>query len=508
MAKRKNILLVFTDQQRYDTIEALGNPIIKTPVMNDLVENGITFTKAYTPCPVCVPARYSMHTGIMPHKTGVFENAEMPEGRKSFMEILSENGYRTFGAGKMHFTFKTGLDTLWGFDDRKTCDIDNDLEKNDFYRNISKNGFGHVYDYKGVRSEMYYIPQVSQLPAKLHHTSWTVDSCIDFLEDHDKSKPFFIMSSFEKPHPPFEPPVPWNKLYRGPDMPLPKRPDGSEGLLTVWNKFQNRYKYRDRGIDDNLVRQIKAHYYAEISFIDYNLGRLLKKLDDMGLTDETLIIYTSDHGELLGDYNSFGKRCFLDSAAGIPMIIKFPGCDKNKKCDTPVSLVDVLPTILNFAGISCEDGFDGENMLDISDGASGRDTVYGQYEQGEYAAYMAVDKDFKYIYSAADNEEYLFNSITDSEETRNIANNPLYIEKTAEMRSRIIDYFKKDKYYDPLDGNDWKRYPPKTLVEDSDAYLLFQDPVDSLPEIPGYTTDSSSKKHYKFKWYNDHYEKI
>ena len=132
-----------------------------------------------------------MHTGQMPHRTGVFENVGIPEGRKSFMEILSANGYQTFGAGKMHFTFKTGLATKWGFEQRALSEVNFSSEGDTFYQNYLKHGYDHVYEDKGSRSEMYYIPQVSQLPAKLHHTSWTVDSCLDFLKRQRRRKTIF-----------------------------------------------------------------------------------------------------------------------------------------------------------------------------------------------------------------------------------------------------------------------------------------------------------------------------
>jgi choline-sulfatase len=506
--RKPNILLVFTDQQRFDTIEALGNPIIKTPVLNNLVENGTTFSRAYTPCPVCVPARFSMHTGQMPHRTGIFENVGLPEGRKSFMEILSNYGYQTFGAGKMHFTFQTGLDTKWGFDQRALSEVQFSSEIDTFYQNYQKNGYDHVYEGKGSRSEMYYIPQVSQLPARLHHTSWTVDACIDYLKRRDEEKPFFLMTSFDKPHPPFEPPTPWNKLYRGPDMPLPKRPEKSETLQTLWNKFQNRYKYRDQGIDENLIRQLKAYYYAEISFIDFNLGRLLQYLKQEKLLDNTLILYTSDHGELLGDYFSFGKRCFLDSAARIPMLMRHPGCEKNTACETPVSLVDILPTFLEYAGIPITEDYSGESLLSIQDGTCNRDTIYGQYEQHGYANYMMLNEVFKYIYSAPDQKEFLFDLKTDPDETRNKAYNPLYIQKTKEMREQLIAYFAGEGYLDPIEDGNWKVYPKKEMPEDPDAYLLFQDTEASIPHIPGYETESNTKEYFRFAWYDMKFEKV
>jgi arylsulfatase A-like enzyme len=291
-------------------------------------------------------------------------------------------------------------------------------------------------------------------------------------------------------------------------MPLPKRPERSETLLTLWNKFQNRYKYRDQGVDENLIRQLKAHYYAEISFIDYNLGRLLRYLEEQKLLDNTMIIYASDHGEMLGDYYSFGKRCFLDSAARIPLLLQYPGGRRNHTCDTPVSLIDILPTLLDFADIPAEDDYCGESLFNIPGGTCQRDTIFGQYEQEGYAAYMALDGHYKYIYSAPDQKEFLFDLISDPEETRNKAYNPLYIQKTKEMRDQFISYFRAEGYSTPIEGDNWKVYPKKDMPDDPDAYLLFQDTEASIPHIPGYETDSNSKKHFKFAWYDMKFENV
>jgi choline-sulfatase len=504
---RPNIVLLFCDQLRYDALAANGNTVVKTPVIDELARDGISFDAAYTPCPVCVPARFSMHTGLLPHKTGVYENTQIPTGRTSFMEILRDNGYQTFGAGKMHFTFESGINELWGFDERATCESQ-DRSANDFLSSLDEAGYTHVHDAKGVRSEMYYVPQVSQLPPELHHTAWTVNESISFLERRDTSKPFFLMTSFEKPHPPFEPPVPWNKLYRGPDMPEPKVPGDSDGLLTLWNRFQNRYKYRDQGFDLNLIRQMKAHYYAEVSFIDYSVGRLVERMRELGVYEDTLIIFTADHGELLGDYRSFGKRCFLDSAAQIPLILRVPGQAGGSRCDAPVTLVDLMPTLLDAAGIDQREERSGESLLRIASGELERDAIVGQYEQGPYASYMLRTADYKYIYSVPDEKEFLFDLVHDPAETRNRALNPSFTAKTREMRDRLIEYFRKEGYEDPIENNAWRKHGLKTMPEDPDAYLLFQDPPGSIPRIPGYETDSNSRKYFEFHWYEDHYDSV
>jgi arylsulfatase A-like enzyme len=512
--KKRNILLIMTDQQRFDTIEALGNPIIRTPALNDLVEKGISFTRAYSPCPVCVPARMSLLTGQLPHRTGCVDNTPS-EYRESLMQILSRNGYQTMGAGKMHFTMteKSQLDDhkvdallgklnklteMWGFEKRATSECD---EMDDYKSFIRSTEYSHVPEPSGERSEMYYIPQPSQLPAKYNETAWVTDRSIDYLKNRDSDRPFFLMTSFQAPHPPFVAPFPWNKIYRSADMPLPKMPDDFDNLLTLWNRYQNRYKYMDQGVNKNLLRTLKAYYYAMITFIDYNLGRLFEYMASQNLMEDTLILFTSDHGEMLGDYNSFGKRCFLDSAARIPLLMRSPDGEKCLRNETPVSLVDILPTILEFAEIDSPDSYSGESLFDIVHGRRKRDAIYGQFQREGLASYMMLDDQYKYIYSAPDQREWLFHSRRDKDETRSIAENTLYLGKTEEMRNRMIRFFREEGYLDPIDGDGWKQYPLRTMPRDPDACLLYQDAGDFIPQKDAYRSDANTMKYFRDRWY-------
>jgi arylsulfatase len=285
-------------------------------------------------------------------------------------------------------------------------------------------------------------------------------------------------------------------------------PPDSESLMTLWNRFQNRYKYRDQGHDLNLVRQMKAHYYAEVSFIDYNLGRLFAAMREAGVYDNTMVIFTADHGELLGDYGCYGKRCFLDAAAKIPLLVKHPAIIPGTACTTPVTLVDILPTVLEAAEIDPQDDYSGDSLFGVLDGSVGRDAVFCQYEQKQFASYMIRTHDYKYIYSAPDETEYLFDMVRDPEETRNRAANPLFTEKTSELRRRLIGFLQSDGYLAPIQDGEWKRYGKKTMPTDPDAYLLFQDPPDSIPDIEGYRTDANTKRYFSFHWYEDRYESV
>ena len=491
MSKRPNILFIMTDQQRSDTIAALGNRAIRTPTLDSLVEEGIAFSNCYTPSPVCVAARSATITGLPPHINGCASNNESPLGRRSIMQVLQGCGYQTHGIAKMHFNPE--VDALWGFDSRDISEegARGPGSRNDFHRYLSDNGYDHVLEPQGIRSELYYIPQPSQLPARHHHSTWVADRAIDFLDGRDRERPFFLWASFIKPHPPFEAPAPWNKLYRAADMLPPRRPEGFEQLLTYWNQRQNRYKYRDKGYDEMLFRAMKAMYYACISFIDFNLGRILAALGDE--IDNTLIVFTADHGELLGDYGSVGKRTMLNPAARVPLILRPPGVAQGGLLvDRPVSLLDIFPTFAAAAGADDPPpSAEGADLLALAAGDVQREVVYSQYSEGNTGLYMIASRDHKYIYSAADHKEWLFDLRIDPDETMNFAGNPRYQGQLAELRRRIIKRFESDGYEQAVKDGAWREYEPPVFPDPAgDDGLLFQDPP-QLPDLlrelgPGY----------------------
>jgi len=488
--ERPNIVLFFTDQQRADTIHAAGNPVIKTPSLDRLVAEGTIFRSAYTPSPVCVPARCSMIYGQHPATTGCAENRDpMPTDRPSLMQVLTEAGYRTHGIGKMHFTPDSFA--LRGFQTREHQEeIRDEVKGDDYLEFLHANGFDHVGDVMGPRGEMYYIPQPAQMPARLHATNWVGDRSVAFLRGADARQPFFLWTSFIHPHPPFSPPTPWNKLYRAALMPLPKVPHQPEALHIYTNRRQNRYKYRDNGIDRNLLRCMKAYYYACISFIDFQIGRVLEALAQRGCLERTLIVFASDHGEFLGDYNCFGKRSMLDAAARVPLIARCPGrFAAGQVCDAPASLLDVMPTILAAAGIERDEAdLHGVDLADVAAGRHDDRTVYSQHDHRELGVYMALNRRWKYFYSAPDRREVLIDREQDPAETRNRAGVVFCRDDLAAMRQNLMAFYRRRGVTEPFDGDEWRLYPQPEVSSDPDTGLLIQDPGWSQPfqRIPGY----------------------
>jgi arylsulfatase len=488
---RPNVLHLFTDQQRADTIAALGNPVIRTPNLDRLVAGGTSFTRAYTPSPVCVSARCSMTYGQYPHNTGCYDNSPMPtDGRLSLMDALTEAGYRTHGVGKCHFS--PDRDALRGFQSRERQEELVPSPDDDHYVSwLRKNGFDHVADPHGIRGEMYYVPQPAQMPAQLHPTQWIGDRATAFIEDMARSpEPWYLFSSFIDPHPPFAPPSPWHKLYRAPVMPLPNVPLDVEALQTYVNRFQNRYKYRDQGLDQNLIRSIKAYYYATISFVDMQVGRILDALASTRQLDNTLILFGSDHGEFLGDYNCFGKRSMQDSASRIPLIAQMPGrFEQGAICSEPANLVDIVPTILSATGAEiASHELDGTDLAEVASGNSERQMVFAQFQQSGNAIYMAASRDLKYYYSAPDDTEYLFDRITDPDEARNRAYSSWYEDARDGMKRELIGHLSAGGETSGIEEGDWKRFPTLEVPSDPDAGLLVQDHSWANTAIPGYTS--------------------
>jgi len=489
--KQPNVLLVFCDQLRHDTIRHLGNPLIRTPNLDRLARQATAFTSTYTPNPVSVPARASLIFGQYPWTTGCYENnyAMPQDGRPTFMQSLTDAGYRTHGIGKCHFM--PDRQALRGFQTRETQEeIVNRIEDDDYMQFLHANGGAHITDPHGVRGEMYYLPQPAQMPAALHPTQWVGDRSVAFINDPARcDQPWFLFSSIVHPHPPFAPPAPWHKLYRGPLMPLPKLPPDYESLWTHINRSQNRYKYRDQGLDLNLLRQMRAYYYACVSFIDYQLGRLLDALEATQQLDRTLIIFTSDHGEHLGDYGCFGKRSYHDSCSRIPLLVRWPGADgaTERRCERPASLVDIGQTILTAAGVQA-DTFrtDGVDLAELATGAIGREAVFIQYERGARGIFSRVTERHKFTYSAGDQREYFFDRLTDPAETRNLDGVGFARAQQDAARSALMETLRSADEADVVDGTHWQTREPVRMPANPDAGLMMRDHPWARQDIAGY----------------------
>ena len=461
-----NVVLVLTDQQRFDTVCALGNALIKTPNLDRLVRSGTAFTSAYTPAPVCVPARASLHYGQYPWNTACASNVEpMPtDARTSVMDLLTQAGYRTHGIGKCHFT--PDRNALRGFQTRESQEeTPNTLEEDDYLQWLQRSPFHYVRDPQGTRSEMVYMPQTSQLPASHHPSQWVGDRAIAFIREQQTSpQPWFLFASFIHPHPPYAPPAPWDKLYRGPDMPDPFLPDGYREQLPDYAADALHHYHLEGPANLPLWRLLKARYYSCISFVDFQVGRILDALAGTDQLEDTLIVFTSDHGDMLGDLGLVGKGAMYDPSSRVPLITSCPKrLPADRRVDSPVSLLDVPVAILAAVHIDIPGHWDGENLLDAARGTQDcvDRVVLSQFGSNARAIYMAVDANWKYVYSAGEHRESLFRRSRDGHDDPDYANTPEGEPQAARLREYVVNVLREAGRTDALDEQSglWRQWP-------------------------------------------------
>lgn len=425
-----NVLLVMTDQQRADTIAALGNAQIYTPNMDRLVRRGAAFTRGYSTCPVCVPARYTIRTGCEPHTTGIYHNGQpdlVPEQAASMEErcgaylarTMSRLGYRTFGIGKFHTSprnedvgFETHLhsEEMYGSRDDRMRDA--------YAAFIAKEHpqFDYIEDFMGERSAHYYVPQSSPLPPELTVESWAADRAVELIQSNDV-RPYFGFVSFIGPHPPIAPPIPFYRMYNPDAMPGPIRGEAEIDHLDEQIPWMNHAVWAE-DINDSLARKIRARYYGKISHIDQCLGRILDAVEARPDADNTVIVFYSDHGDHLGDHNGWQKESFFDVSCRVPYLVSWPvRIAAGQTRDELVCLTDLFGIATTAAGQ--QDLRQGRDVLGILSGVGqAREYLVGLYGIPGTPRFkvMVREKDWKYIYFANGGREQLFNVTEDPHE--------------------------------------------------------------------------------------------
>jgi len=369
-----NIILITTDQQRFDTIAALGNREIFTPHLDWLTRIGISYRNAYSDCPVCGPARATLMTGKHGYSLGHTSNNSLVSPMATMPSLpgeLTKAGYQTRGIGKMHFQ---PVRANYGFEHLEILP--------DYYRWIKRQPGAPLPKMHGI-GENEMQPTFSTCHESQTATAWTVDRGIDFLETRDPTRPYFLYLGFGKPHPPLDPPRSFWDIYDGIPMPDPWHGDyevpAGYRVPTVMLNHVDQFTPAQS-------RNIRRAYYACISHIDYSLGRLFGRLRELGMQDNTLVVFTSDHGEMLGDHGLGAKSVFFEGSAHVPLIVARLGgsldADAGRSDDRLACLADIMPTLLNAAGANLPE-MDGLDLL----GDVRRDSLVG--ESGPYFAAIA-----------------------------------------------------------------------------------------------------------------------
>lgn len=429
---KDNILLITTDQQRFDTIQKLGNKHIFTPHLNYMASEGIAFTRCYADCPICMPSRTTIMTGYTGYQSKIVGNANHQElmeretkARRTLPAILTENGYQTKAMGKMHFE---PARANYGFEDME-LPLDYmryyDNKKQDY--SPKKHGVG----------ECECEPVISTVPASESITAWTVEQSVDFIETRDPLRPFFMWTSFTKPHPPFDPCMEFWTLYENKNMPLPIYGDWSEDLERTPQGFlAGTYENSNMHLhSEEQLRAVKRAYYSMITQVDYSLGRLFGCLREQDLFKNTWIVFTADHGEMLGDHHAAQKNLYFEGSAHIPLIIVPPkriDCKRNIEVDYLAQMADIYPTILKMAGIEPpEDGRTGVDLMSLDEERE----FYGT----SINTHFCLMKDgIKLVYCRCGGHYLMFDMKKDKMDQHDISNNPDYKEIFEKMKKELV----------------------------------------------------------------------
>lgn len=438
MKKKKNILLIHADQHRYDCLGAYGNTDIRTPNIDTLAREAVVFENSFCPHPVCTPSRYSLLSGLYTHQhRGLTNESTLSADIPTLPRLLKENGYQTTAVGKMHFT-PTYLDV--GFCEMHLAEqCGNGRYDDDYHRWLRSEGLcdridmiDQVNEYRKETLKEYWehfgaFP--SDLDEKHHSTTWIGDRAVECLDRWNGSGNF-LMVGFIKPHHPFDPPHPWASMYDRDRLSL--LPGWTEELIHGDNG-ESFFSYK--GLSEASLRRVMALYYATISQIDHQVGEMVTKLKTKGLYDDTVIVYTSDHGDYMGYHHRILKGYrMLEPLVRVPLIIKYAsGHAAGTRDPRLVNNIDVTPTLLSALGLKSPRTMPG---IDLTDKDASVDYVFA--EAG--SEYMVRSVTHKLLLRRNSEESMLFDLEHDPLEIENLFGKAECQSEIATLRKQLAGW--------------------------------------------------------------------
>jgi choline-sulfatase len=432
--KPMNLLVVFSDQHTRDLSGCYGHPVIKTPNIDRIAERGTLFSNAYTTCPICVPARASLATGRYVHQIGYWDNGIAYDGRVgSWHHRLRENGIRVDSVGKLHFRsskadngFTEEIDPLHVVDE--VGDTLGSIRDDPPFR--KKRG-GIIEAGPGDSTYIRYDASNAD-----HACRWISERAADRAP-----KPWALFLGFVLPHPRYIAPESYFRLYASERLPLLPQWQPEEWPDHPAIEFFRRYFDFAEPFGEEVVRRLNAAYYGACTYLDHQIGRVLDALERSGQAEETRIIYTTDHGESLGARGLFGKFTMYEESSAIPLVIAGPDVPAGGRVETPVSLVDIYPSVLEALGVPLteeERSFPGRSLWTTALEPDRDRIVFSEYHAlGSRAGfYMLRDRRRKYVYYVGARPQ-LFDLVEDPMELNDLAGIPESASLLEEFESHL-----------------------------------------------------------------------
>ncbi|MGH9451543.1 MAG: arylsulfatase [Terriglobia bacterium] len=484
---RPNLLLLMADQLRVDCVGSYGNPVVRTPNLDRLTNDGIRFQHAYSTTPTCTPARSALLTGLGPWRHGMLGYAAMASNPYPVEKprALAQAGYYAAAVGKCHYypmrhahgyhqMVRDESCSMWFHQEGSQAEA-SDEERCDyeawFWSQLpGKDPHATGLLWNDYRSAPFAYKE------ELHPTHFTGETAIRFLRAYDRPEPFYLKISFLRPHSPYDPPERFFKAYEDAQLPAPEVADWAK-------RYEPRsgpgYEIWHGKLAEDQVRRSRQGYYGSVSFVDEQIGRVLEVLEQRKLLDETLILFIADHGDMLGDQNLWRKSYGYEQSAHIPMLMRLPSGMRSGSAGqviaNPVEIRDVLPTFLDAAGASIPESIEGRSLLRLlkTKGEGWRSYIDLEhnicYSPSNHWNGL-TDGQWKYLYHAMDGEEQLFHLDNDAGELHDLTGSPEYSEVLRHWRGLLVEHLEER-------GRTWVRNGK--LVPRPDGMML-------SPNFPGY----------------------
>jgi len=446
---RPNILFLMTDQQRADALGCAGG-WVETPNLDRLASEGVRFLNAITTCPVCVPARLSLATGLHCHSTGVWRNCghSLDPATPNWMRALRDAGYRTSLFGKTHLHPHGGdlrereeLMHAYGLDDVDEIGGPRASARLLSHMTARWQSLGIWEDYREDYRERFankpHVVRPSALPLEEYADVYVGRQAAEYLTAYDRDQPWFCWVSFGGPHEPWDSPEPYASRYRPEAMPAPTPvPEWTEerpqGVLD--NRLRNRPT-----ITSEEVAAMRADYAGNVSLIDDQIGQILRVIEDRGEWDNTIVALVSDHGELNGDHGLIYKETFLDGCLRIPFLVRTPqtaAAASGRTCPTPVELPDIGPTLAELAGVKLDYQHFAQSVAPCLQNPDLRHRTDALAEYDGEA--VLLTEEWKLAVNAAGEPYLLFDRQKDPDEQRNLVTDPAHRATVQALQARLL----------------------------------------------------------------------
>jgi arylsulfatase A-like enzyme len=426
-----NLLLITNDQQRADCVGVAGNPIIRTPNMDRLARQGVMFQNNYVQCPQCVPSRSALHTGRYPHVNRTPGNQyRLPDTEETLASILNRYGYMTAAIGDEPFA---PTNAMGGFQRLYSSDPD--------YRAfLSKSGWDSKAAEHRERLKKGFQAHPAPWPEEMDETAFFAGRAVDFIREY-RDRPFFLHVNFRRPHHPFDPPPPFDRMYAGASFPASHRREGEmDGKPPLHRQsLENTGGFDLRTMSAIDLERIKSYYYGMISLNDKYIGRILETFAAEALSEQTVVVLTADHGEMLGDHGLLFKGgYFYEEVVRTPLILRAPGkLPADRRIGGMTEAIDIMPTVLELLGIRPSGRVQGRSLLPLIEGkGSGRPEVHSEFPMTK----MIRTADWKLVHYVRANHGELYNLREDPHELYNLYDDPAYAKARGEMKSLLADW--------------------------------------------------------------------